>query len=36
MDEAISQDEVLRIDYDYEKFKDQFNQEMDKRKKDNN
>lgn len=31
----ISKDESLKIDYDYEKFKDTFNAEMEKKKKDN-
>jgi len=32
MNERLSQDERLRIDYDYEQFKETFNQEMDKLK----
>ena len=31
----ISKDESLKIDYDYEKFKDTFNAEMDKKAKGN-
>ncbi len=33
--ERLSKDERLKIDYDYEKFKDTFNQEMDKKSKGN-
>jgi hypothetical protein len=33
--ERLTQDERLKIDYDYEKFKDTFNQEMDKMSKKN-
>lgn len=34
--ERLSKDERLKIDYDYEKFKDTFNQEMDKMSKKDN
>jgi hypothetical protein len=33
--ERLSKDDQLKIDYDYEKFKDTFNQEMDKMSKKN-
>lgn len=33
--ESLSKDDKLKIDYDYEKFKDTFNQEMEKRAKGN-
>ena len=36
VDDKISDDEVLRIDYDYEKFKNQFNEEMERRREDKN
>lgn len=36
IDDQISKDEVLRIDYDYDKFKNQFNEEMERRRENNN
>jgi hypothetical protein len=33
--QRLSTDDRLKIDYDYEKFKDTFNQEMEKRSKGN-
>jgi hypothetical protein len=35
LNDKISQDEVLKIDYDYEKFKETFEKEMDKRRGNN-
>ena len=33
LNDNISQDEILKIDYDYEKFKETFEKEMEKRRK---